>query len=651
MANTIFEYRDLRGGYFVDVPSSQLKKNELLVAENCYWANGGLKKRKGRRVQSSVNASAILGTYEGKIGAVASNYIAFAAVNPSGGNGEMWAASVTSSGLGGTWATVTAVASIDCTTFSGTGSVKFAQLGEQIGIVNGVDVPWLIRASGTSLVMDTIEHNDVRTRDNDNWVAGQLDAAQAYTDDTTDAQDAGASDFMVINTTLSSGFMVGCDFTFNRVDVDVDSPAGSTVSCTFEYYGKATASGASGWQTCTMENTPDWDSVATVPVQWAFPIDGDTVLMEQLATDASTMDLKYAFRVYNNMATSTVLAAGLQVQHNQYLSQIFLDDIPDTVAEHKGHLFMGIDNLSRTSPANSLQGWRYADYQYFDDGGKIKDFVSHTDRLIVLLDNHLYGIEGNSWSNWSMQDLSPHGGSVGINSQGVIYYIGSDGFIRMFDGFNNVPISKHIDSDIRGWTATPVEMMEYEGRVWILFPDDDIMLVFDPDTFRKDDVGDGRVSFYKFDPYYVDNFFFNLGNGVPYFTQSTASGIFFGQLEDNTSDKPQSTTTPIQYSIRKPLYYSHEDKQARRVKLQVDDVTATGSVYGTTDISFYKKYPSGLLTHNTSFITPSGTGIHDAEFTLPGKMDGKELWLDITHNQEVGFNVVGFAAEIRKRRF
>lgn len=70
------------------------------------------------------------------------------------------------------------------------------------------------------------------------WVAGQVTSAGAFTDDTTDAQDAGTADFSMHDRSNSgSGFLVGCEVPFNIVGI-VQSAAGdqTTPVLVLEYW-------------------------------------------------------------------------------------------------------------------------------------------------------------------------------------------------------------------------------------------------------------------------------------------------------------------------------------------------------------------------------------------------------------------------------
>jgi len=57
---------------------------------------------------------------------------------------------------------------------------------------------------------------------NNLWKAGQwVDATTTYTDDTTDAQDAGATDFALETTTVNDGIVILSQVPFNAISIDV----------------------------------------------------------------------------------------------------------------------------------------------------------------------------------------------------------------------------------------------------------------------------------------------------------------------------------------------------------------------------------------------------------------------------------------------
>ena len=102
------------------------------------------------------------------------------------------------------------------------------------------------------------------------WIAGQWDddQATAYTDDTTDAQDAGAGDFALETTTNNDGFVVACRIPFHWVAINVTTAgvdgAGSTDRAV--RYSNATGN---GWTNITGGTSPYLDTFTSTNTVWA----------------------------------------------------------------------------------------------------------------------------------------------------------------------------------------------------------------------------------------------------------------------------------------------------------------------------------------------------------------------------------------------
>ena len=63
------------------------------------------------------------------------------------------------------------------------------------------------------------------------WLAGQwTEGTTTFTDDTTDAQDAGATDFPLETTTADSGYVILCRIPFNAISIDVGTASVDAVS-------------------------------------------------------------------------------------------------------------------------------------------------------------------------------------------------------------------------------------------------------------------------------------------------------------------------------------------------------------------------------------------------------------------------------------
>ena len=200
----IKECFDWRGGYCVDTPSELMTDNELLIARNCQW-RAGLIKRKG------------IGKYQ------ASDWSGFTAVRGGGrffiNNNGTWAwVTIVALDTGavvnfyqGTGTTFTAIDNdFDLTTGK---NVELAELGGFIVAVNGVDKPHVIYNTAGTWTINTLEGYDERVRSLADWFAGQWDdsATVKFIDDTTDAQDTGDdNDFQITSDQTNDGCYISC---------------------------------------------------------------------------------------------------------------------------------------------------------------------------------------------------------------------------------------------------------------------------------------------------------------------------------------------------------------------------------------------------------------------------------------------------------
>jgi hypothetical protein len=103
------------------------------------------------------------------------------------------------------------------------------------------------------------------------WTAGQWVAVgTTLTDDTTDAQDAGADDFPINTTTINDGHIIGCTYPFGLVSYDITTATiGAALAGIIEYWNGAawTAIAATGMHV---------DIPRGVGVQWAL---GELIIM------------------------------------------------------------------------------------------------------------------------------------------------------------------------------------------------------------------------------------------------------------------------------------------------------------------------------------------------------------------------------------
>lgn len=138
------------------------------------------------------------------------------------------------------------------------------------------------------------------------WTAGQWDdsAGASFTDDTTDAQDAGADDFALTTTTDNDGFVVQADHKFNILGITVSTAAsGGSPAYDYAYWN------GSAWTTLNTLATPDFSSTGDTYLEFLTPHDwtplasGDT----PVDTDGLTAG-DYAIRVRATTAPSSTAA-------------------------------------------------------------------------------------------------------------------------------------------------------------------------------------------------------------------------------------------------------------------------------------------------------------------------------------------------------
>ena len=133
---------------------------------------------------------------------------------------------------------------------------------------------------------------------NSMWEAGQITAASTpdYSDDTTDAQDAGTNDFALFTTTNNDGFLVQSIEPFNLIGIDL-STAASGGSPVYEY----TYYDGTNMTALTLIDTPDYTDTTNdqhilfeVPNNWAkgstaaVGADSDKYAVQVRATTASS---------------------------------------------------------------------------------------------------------------------------------------------------------------------------------------------------------------------------------------------------------------------------------------------------------------------------------------------------------------------------
>jgi hypothetical protein len=673
MANpSIFDFTDFRGGFFTDVPTDLMKDNELLQADNCYWRNG-LQKRLGQASFTSYSGSGIRGGFRVFMSSLW--YTILGVENSATGTVELMIgtdnASTTIPALSGFTGSLTHTASGAILRWGQ--NIAFAVLDEKVVAVNGYDKPKIIWASGSSFMAQNLEEYDKRAMTNDDWNAGQYYpalSATSYFTDTTDAQSASTADFAVAglaSQSITSGFWVGCAHTFNKVTAynAAATNTATTLDVTYQYYGQASSGGATGWIGFTPVNIPTWTAAGNKEIELNFPIDSNTksILMGVTPSLNSSIGGVYALKtIFSTTMSATFIAHFnipcdyLKVDHSQYLTQILTDDRPDTTETHKSHVFMGMGNWLHISPYGTVRGWRESDKAIFAEGGYLQAMVPHLDYLCLVFDDSIHGIYGNSWANWSEKLLVGNKGTISKRSVCVVneevYFVARDG-IYGWNGTRLLKLSKHIKSFLDSITLTDSAACAVAGEYWVSFPTNGYTLIFDPDTLRLDDVGDGRMSFYKFGDYPVNQF-------LPYYGAADTGALKAYRnigtprtliLESGTYDT-FTATIPISMSFRTrdmAFTNSQQNKIFRRLKMQVVQSShSAGAVY---TLIHYANNQGGQSSTSVNFTVATGTGVDTVFQGIPPGIDGYTYGIYLNHATAYNAKFLGFSVEVDKRKY
>lgn len=641
---------DFRGGYATDLAAELMADNECLKAENCQW-RGKIKKRAGYIQYSTTDLSGFV-SMRGYIRAYINGAWTHIVALDDDSNVNFY------QGTG------TTVAAID-NTFDWTKGkdVEFAELNGYIVAVNGTDKPAVIYYSG-GWVAANLETLDERTWDDANYWAGQWDdsgtGATQFIDDTTDAQDAGVDDFQLGSATNNDGFYISCDFPFTKVVfTEAQQAAGAPVA---EYkYWNGTA-----WTSITPTTAPTWtDAEADKTLEIDIPQETDGTLAWDPYGELTTAGLanKYILRCrFTTAATGAFSCDDTTVSHAQYLTQIMEGEIANAVVTHGSRIHLAANNIVNISPLNAVKGWRENEVEYFKEGGnEIMAMVSYQDALMVVKENTLYRLTGNSYQNWVRSEPLANVGTCSPRSVAVVgdvvVFVGLDG-IYIWNGTDAVKVSGHIQTDFDALSKTVACSVFYKHEGWISFPSESTTFTFDPDTYRTsavgDDIGEGKVSFFKFTSHQVasyqycqgaDDTGYLLGIGI-----DDDSDPCLVRCDTGTQDN-LGTAANITMKVQ-TKYLSFMGFQLRklikRIKIKLDKATARAG----DDHTFIMYADDGTQSKSITIETTVGaSGYYEEDITPPYTMDGKNLSLYLEHSGSTSAGLVGYAIDVEKRSF
>ena len=177
---------------------------------------------------------------------------------------------------------------------------------------------------------------------NSAWVAGQwTQTSGVFTDDTTDAQDAGTNDFALETTTNNDGFIVAARQPFNAISFDV-STAGLTGAPVVDFAYSNLA--GTGWTTLVATNFFDapealWplgiqEIVWVPPTDWGkvtaintIPVGYYAIRVRKTTAQTGTAALATAMEVWRVLFLTEGLADNASLTFNLTPSELYVQDV------------------------------------------------------------------------------------------------------------------------------------------------------------------------------------------------------------------------------------------------------------------------------------------------------------------------------------
>jgi hypothetical protein len=660
MPGSIFEFVDFRGGYSTDVPSPLMSDAEMLQADNVTWDNG-LAKRKGHKRYASVVGSLTRGSIRVDIEGV------WRTIRAVEGTTSGAPAKNTTLEIGTTTAfsTITRASETAYAVTNGQ-DVQFARLGDSVVAVNGVDPPTLVYSTGSAVFAETYERYDTRDVDDAFWFAGQYSSATAdgnYATNSANAQSSTSLTFELCAPSVGAGFWVSSDEVFNLPSV-IDSPATVTATFSFEYLGRPNLAASTTWVSYTPNDVPTWTAVGDREMEFDLPINkGEFLLDTGPDSLPSPLAGRFCWRAVDRTADPLAVSfkcKGLSVENSQHLRQVYQGYVPHSVVEQGSKLWLAADEIVvfGSQLHQILLSFEPGNFEFFLDGGSIQSLHPGLARngVVVLMDSGIHTIQSGPGGVDRVDRNQVAVGVVGpraaVAHNRALYYLSGDG-IYVWDGLKATKISKHIQSDIDSWTLSDACASVHEDKILFSFPTNSIILEFDPDTFRADAEGDGRVSFYKHTGVSVDQFQWNSAeddNGLLLGIDNV--NRYYLKLYDGTGDAADhiNSTTTIAYAMQSKYYHFdsyHTPKIFRRPTFRVADVSHTGGDDYTIKIFTQNQYGE---SSTTATLTASvASGIHTASVGVPPHMDGYNFGFGVQHDTKYDAKFFGVSLEVEEK--
>ena len=608
----IKELKDFSRGYSTELLPEDVPDNMLQTVQNLYF-DGKLRKRKGRKTfytDATANAE-IVGHF-------------FCSINSLGVTVKAVEISDVIkfySNYSGSFVEID-----DTFTWTGSGEIRFAALDAQIICVDstGTNYPAVIYYD-SAMAISTYDEKDVREIEDAFWFAGQYDDSETlYTDDTTDAQDAGTADFIVASATDDDGFYISGSKIFSKIELKTTAQMAGSPVAEYAYWD------GSAWQTFTPGTVPTWDAAAgdrvieyDLPTAWSIWL-GDDSVDSAGDTVPGGMTGAYIVRVrFTTHPTAETTCAYIEISQTRSVSWALSNEKAIDVVVHNSRVFLIHGNAIHYSDYGLITGYGKGYAEYFEKGGpKIRAARSTDSGLLVVKDEALHKMSGTSPQDFTIEivanDGTPDGNTCAVVKGFLCFSSGEQ--LYLYSGSSLIEIGSHVVADIPA-TAYAVES---SGLYWLI--SSTTILVFDPASMKTLPSGDSYVAVYKFDnttqikglvKYVGSNKFSNtsLKNRIVGYTDGTADLICL----EYGSQYFDETDTAIEVSFETKMYsfgLQTENKIYKRVKPLV-------SVSGDWALSIQTDRDSDTVA--VTLASGAGTGYYSQDISLPYTVDSETL--------------------------
>jgi hypothetical protein len=487
----IHAIEDFSAGIFYKHKDAQIPKNGVKDAKNIYWDNGTLKAVPGVRYEGKTDLSAspvlvIAGIWYDTDKAIIYGRI-------GAGDRQFYQMDEPASPYAGSTFDCTA---IDAAVISTGTACHFVRFSDDLIVAHMTDTGdlFVLDKSSGSWAASTLDVYDTQQRDDVQWYAGNYDATgPAWTDDTTDAQDAGANDFDPCPSAVNGdGFYVAGVVRFNKVILKtLSSGLVDAASVTYMYYATDGT-----WKNVSMVTTPTWTGSGDKTIEFDIPTDWGVWDGADASGGAEgCMAGRYIFRVIFGSITTTDQADTVEVYHTQRVTEVTGGATIEAIGVHDNRLYIGAGNQVNYSPYAQLTKWTDYEKEYCSEGGDtINAFKSFRGAMYVFKNRAMYEITGSSYEDLKVDKVADvgtpmEGDAIPVVRDKLLFFWDTAAYLNVFDGQAVEVISSPIQRAIREDTAkgnypdSATYMRFWLDRVWSNYPDNYDVL-FDPDSLR-----------------------------------------------------------------------------------------------------------------------------------------------------------------------